>query len=58
MRVLEEEIEHDDHTGHDHGEIDHDEKANLTTIKIVIIICLLLAGLFVFFPYSQSKAKK
>jgi hypothetical protein len=55
MRFLEE----DDHEGHDHEIDDHgvsdlesDAKNNITGIKIVIIVCLLLAGLFVFFPYS------
>ena len=53
-------LQHDDHEVDEHGneELDSDVKGSLTGIKILIIVLLLLAGLFVFFPYSQVKPKK
>ena len=65
MQTIRRFLEEDDHEGHDHEVDDHgaseadlDAKSNITGIKIVIIILLLLAGLFVFFPYTQVRPKK
>ena len=57
MRSLEE----DDHAGDihsDHDELDAEGVKSLTGIKVLIIVLLLIAGLFVFFPFSQVKPKK
>jgi hypothetical protein len=43
--------EHDDHA-EEHEVLAPEDKQNLMTIKVVIIFLLLLAGLFVFFPYT------
>jgi len=54
-------LQHDDHEvdlHDDHDELDAEASKSLTGIKILIIVLLLLAGLFVFFPYSQVKPKK
>ena len=54
-------LQHDDHEvdlHDDHEELDAEASKSLTGIKILIIVLLLLAGLFVFFPYSQVKPKK
>jgi hypothetical protein len=58
-RILENssvEVSGHDHD-HDHDEVTH-EKDNLVLIKSVILVFLLLAGLFVFFPYTQVQPKK
>ena len=51
-RFLEEDdhLEVEDHDDHDH-ELEGGEK-NLTGIKVGIIFALLVAGMFVFFPYT------
>ena len=56
MRIL----QHDDHEAEEHGHEEHgsETEKSLTGIKVLIIVLLLLAGLFVFFPYSQVKPKK
>ena len=54
-------LQHADHEvdlHDDHDELDAEASKSLTGIKILIIVLLLLAGLFVFFPYSQVKPKK
>ena len=59
-RFLEEdehELEVGDHDDHDH-ELEGPGKENLTGIKVGIICALLIAGLFVFFPYTQKNSKK
>ena len=65
MQSIQRFLEDDDHEGHDHevgehdlSEVDSDAKGNITGIKVLIIVLLLLAGLFVFFPYTQVRPKK
>ena len=52
MRFLSEDShdEHDDH-GDDHGLEPH-EKKKLQNIKIIVLFAMLVAGCFVFLPYS------
>ena len=52
MRLLEEE-EHDDHDEHEDHD-DHDDHGDETTgVKILIFFLLLIAGLFVFVPFTK-----
>ena len=48
-------LQHDDLD--EHEEISPEDTKSIVIIKIVIIVLLLLAGLFVFFPYSQVQPK-
>ena len=51
-------LEPDDHAAEcEHAVLAPEVKQSLKNIKIVIIVLLFVAGLFVFFPFSQLKKK-